>query len=53
VAERSGATFVPLHGLFEQLLRQAPPAYWAADGVHPTVAGHGVIARAWLETVRP
>jgi len=53
VAERAGATFVPLHGLFEQLAREAPPAYWAADGVHPTVAGHGVIARAWLDTVRP
>ena len=53
VAERAGATFVPLHGLFERLSREAPPAYWAADGVHPTVAGHGVIARAWLETVRP
>jgi lysophospholipase L1-like esterase len=53
VAERAGATFVPLHGLFEQLSHQAPPAYWAADGVHPTVAGHGVIARTWLETVRP
>ena len=53
VAERAGATFVPLHGLFERLSREAPPAYWAADGVHPTVAGHGVIARAWLEAVRP
>jgi lysophospholipase L1-like esterase len=53
VAERAGATFVALHGLFERLSRQAPPAYWAADGVHPTVAGHGVIARAWLEAVRP
>ena len=53
VAERAGATFLPLHDLFDRLSRQAPPAYWAADGVHPTVAGHGVIARAWLETVRP
>jgi lysophospholipase L1-like esterase len=53
VAERAGATFVPLHGLFERLSREAPPQYWAADGVHPTVAGHGVIAQAWLETVRP
>ena len=53
VAEHAGARFVALHGLFERLSREAPPAYWAADGVHPTVAGHGVIARAWLETVRP
>ena len=53
VAERAGATFVPLHAMFEELARQAPPEYWAADGVHPTVAGHGAIARAWLETVKP
>ncbi len=52
VADRAGAAFVPLHALFERLSRVAPPAYWAADGVHPTVAGHDVIARAWLETVR-
>ena len=52
VAQRAGATFVPLHDLFDRLSRQAPPAYWAADGVHPTVAGHGVIAGAWLETVK-
>ena len=53
VAERAGATFVPLHDLFQRRALEAPPAYWAADGVHPTVAGHGVIARAWLEAVRP
>ncbi|HEX4574170.1 MAG TPA: SGNH/GDSL hydrolase family protein [Gemmatimonadales bacterium] len=51
VAERVGATFIALHGLFERLSRQAPPSYWAADGVHPTVAGHGAIAQLWLETV--
>ena len=53
VAARAGATFVPLHELFQRLAHEAPPTYWCADGVHPTVAGHGVIARAWLETVRP
>jgi len=30
--------------------RQAPQ-YWSEDGVHPTPAGHGLIARAWLEAV--
>ncbi len=53
VAERAGATFVPLHDLFQRLALEAPPDYWAADGVHPTIAGHGVIARAWLEAVQP
>ncbi|HXY20281.1 MAG TPA: SGNH/GDSL hydrolase family protein [Gemmatimonadales bacterium] len=52
VAARAGATFVRLHTMFERLASQAPPAYWAADGVHPTVAGHGAIARAWMEEVR-
>ena len=52
VAQRVGATFLRLHAMFERLATQAPPAYWAADGVHPTVAGHGAIARAWLEEVR-
>jgi lysophospholipase L1-like esterase len=52
VAQRAGATFVPLHAMFERLSRQAPPAYWAADGVHPTVAGHGAIADLWMQSVR-
>jgi len=51
VATRAGATFVPLHAMFERLSAQAPPAYWAADGVHPTVAGHGAIAQAWMQSV--
>jgi lysophospholipase L1-like esterase len=28
------------------------PAYWAADGVHPTVFGHELIAREWLSVFR-
>ncbi len=51
VAQRANATFIPLHAMFQQLSRQAPPAYWAADGVHPTPAGHDAIARAWMQTV--
>ena len=53
VARRAGATLVPLHDLFQRLAREASPEYWAADGVHPTVAGHGVIARTWLDVVKP
>jgi len=52
VAHAAGATFVPLHAMFERLARRAPPAYWAADGVHPTPAGHGAIARLWLDRVK-
>ena len=47
VASHARATFVPLQSIFDQKTRTAPPAYWAADGVHPTPAGHAVIAEHW------
>jgi lysophospholipase L1-like esterase len=52
VADRAKATFVPLHDKLQDLARKAAPAYWAADGVHPTVAGHAAITRLWLERVK-
>ena len=47
VAAHAKATFVPLQSIFDDKVRSAPPAYWAADGVHPTAAGHAVIAEQW------
>jgi lysophospholipase L1-like esterase len=47
VARRIGATFVPLQSHFNELTSVAPPEYWAADGVHPTLAGHEVITERW------
>ncbi len=44
VAAQVRATFVPLQALFDARVRAVPPPYWAADGVHPTPAGHAVIA---------
>jgi len=52
VAHAAGATFIPLQAMFDRLTRGTPPAYWAADGVHPTPAGHAAIARAWRDAVR-
>lgn len=44
--------FVPTDGLFAQACTKAPPAFWAEDGVHPTPAGHALIAKAWLDVVK-
>ncbi|WP_438351702.1 SGNH/GDSL hydrolase family protein [Paenibacillus sp. FA6] len=44
--------YVPLDGLFASASTQIDPSYWAGDGVHPTAAGHALIAKAWLETVQ-
>ena len=47
VAKHMGATWVPLQELFDDLAKRAPAAYWIADGVHPTAAGHAAIAERW------
>lgn len=40
--------YIPLDGLFAAAAAARPPAFWAADGVHPTQAGHALIAQAWI-----
>ena len=52
VAEMLGLSFVPLQSLFDEAQQAAPASYWTADGVHPTVYGHEMIARAWIDTFR-
>lgn len=47
VAAHANAAFVPLQTLFDRKVRSSPPEYWAADGVHPTPAGHALIANEW------
>lgn len=51
LAREYGAPLVPLDGLFAAASVKAEPAYWAFDGVHPTPAGHALIADAFLRTV--
>jgi len=51
LAREFGALLVPLDGLFAQAATRAHSPYWAPDGVHPSPAGHALIAKAWLETI--
>jgi acyl-CoA thioesterase-1 len=44
--------YIPLDGIFAAASAKREPAFWAPDGVHPSQAGHALIARAWLETVK-
>lgn len=53
LAKEFNAVFIPLQRVFEAAGQRAPMAHWAADGVHPTPAGHQLIADAWLEAVTP
>lgn len=52
IAAEFSATFIPLQGIFEKAIQAAPGSYWTIDGVHPGVAGEGLIAHAWLEAVK-
>jgi acyl-CoA thioesterase-1 len=44
-----GTELLPLDGIFSQAATQAPAEFWAPDGVHPSAAGHALIAETWLE----
>jgi len=52
-SERYGTLFLPLQSLFDAALERAPAAFWAPDGVHPSTAGHGLIAQNWLDIMSP
>jgi lysophospholipase L1-like esterase len=45
------ATFVPLDGVFAAAACRQEMDYWLPDGVHPTPAGHALIAEEWLAAV--
>lgn len=44
--------FLPLQSLLNDACKRRPAEYWLADGVHPTAAGHQLIADAWLGLFR-
>jgi lysophospholipase L1-like esterase len=45
------AVFIPLQEVFDRAAKEISPDYWIWDGIHPTVAGHELITREWLEQV--
>ncbi len=42
---------VGLDSIFSEAAKQQEPEYWSVDGVHPTAAGHALIAKSWLDLV--
>jgi lysophospholipase L1-like esterase len=45
------AVFLPYQQIFSEACKKAPAAYWIWDGIHPTVPGHELMARAWIKNV--
>jgi lysophospholipase L1-like esterase len=52
-AKYSAQCVVPLHEAFEEARRVRPDVAWAPDGVHPSSAGHTLIAWNWLRSALP
>ena len=52
IAVQFGATFIPYQKIFDEAQKQAPGSYWTGDGVHPTLAGAQLMAKAWVAAVK-
>ena len=50
IAEKYNLPFVELQSDFDRLYNQDYPATFVVDGVHPSPAGHTLIANKWIET---
>lgn len=51
LAQEYDAVFVPFQEVFDKACQKAPASYWIWDGVHPTVAGHELMAQEWIRQV--
>ena len=51
LAKKFSAILVPFDKMFAEASKEKDPAYWAEDGVHPTLAGHELMAKEWLRCV--
>ncbi len=49
IARKHGLPCLSLQDKFDAALEKAPCEVWLKDGVHPTDAGHELIAREWLK----
>ena len=51
LAKKFSAILVPFDTMFAEASKEVDPAHWAEDGVHPTQAGHELMAKEWLRCV--
>ena len=49
LAQEFEAKLIPMNEIFKNACLKREPSFWALDGVHPTLAGHALIAQSWLK----
>jgi len=52
LAKEYSTILVPLDKIFQESCSLQTPQYWAPDGVHPSLAGHALIAQTWIKCVQ-
>jgi lysophospholipase L1-like esterase len=52
IAKKFNASFIPYQSIFDEAQKKAPAVYWTGDGVHPTLAGAQLMAKAWLKAIK-
>ena len=52
IATEHKLDFVPFQKMFNEATQHAEAKYWAADGVHPTLAGHALMAKTWRDVTK-
>jgi lysophospholipase L1-like esterase len=52
LAAKYHTALVRYQQVFDKACQRAPAEYWIWDGVHPTYAGHQLMADEWVRTVR-
>lgn len=52
IAEKHNLIFVSLQEKFDSASEKVSPAYWLPDGVHPSPAGHELIAREVIKAFK-
>ncbi|MCH8541545.1 MAG: SGNH/GDSL hydrolase family protein [Opitutales bacterium] len=50
LASEFDAKVIPFGKTFKEALERAPADYWSTDGIHPTAAGHYLMAETWWKS---
>lgn len=51
LATKYRAPFVRFQSVFDEAAKRAPAEHWLYDGIHPTPAGHQLMADEWIRVV--
>jgi acyl-CoA thioesterase-1 len=47
-----GTPLISLDKIFAEEAKRRGPLFWSQDGIHPTLSGHVLIAKSWLELAK-